>query len=295
MDYQKIYNQLVERGQNRSKEIGIYYESHHILPRCMGGGDEKENLTNLTAREHYIAHWLLYKIHPDNFKLSLAFWGFINIKSHRHLHFTPSSRIYEALRVEIVAHMKDREVTKKTRDKISKTVTDNYYAKTQEERDELNAYKSEMMKEVNRNKTPEEKQKQAKQMGDRIRERWSHISDEERELESEWRRRVNIEHWKTKTDEERKEHGERFVKRISELSKEEKEKRTQKAAFGRQRRVIQRDLETNKIIQTFESVNEACEKLGVSFYIFNHGLISKQYKWEKVGRKEYEKILKLKN
>lgn len=70
MNYQKIYDSLIERGKNRT--IDGYSERHHILPRCMGGGDEKENLVDLTPEEHFLAHVLLVKLHPEQFKLILA-------------------------------------------------------------------------------------------------------------------------------------------------------------------------------------------------------------------------------
>lgn len=41
---------------------GEYFETHHIVPKSLGGTDDKNNLVNLTAREHYIAHLLLVKI-----------------------------------------------------------------------------------------------------------------------------------------------------------------------------------------------------------------------------------------
>lgn len=34
-------------------------ETHHILPRCMGGTDAPENLVNLPVRVHFVAHVLL--------------------------------------------------------------------------------------------------------------------------------------------------------------------------------------------------------------------------------------------
>ena len=39
MDYKKIYFQIIERSkkENRKKFQGIYYESHHIVPKCLGG------------------------------------------------------------------------------------------------------------------------------------------------------------------------------------------------------------------------------------------------------------------
>ena len=70
MNYQKIYNDLINRGQNRVLEG--YSERHHIVPRCMGGSDEDFNLVRLTPEEHYVAHQLLTKIHPLNVKLIRA-------------------------------------------------------------------------------------------------------------------------------------------------------------------------------------------------------------------------------
>ena len=64
MDYTTIYNNLIQRAVNRS--LDGYRERHHIIPRCLGGNDTKENLVDLTPEEHYIAHLLLMKIYPEN-------------------------------------------------------------------------------------------------------------------------------------------------------------------------------------------------------------------------------------
>lgn len=63
MDYKRIYEDLIASRSVRPKLENEYYERHHILPRCMGGGDEEENLIYLTAEEHFIAHMLLAKAH----------------------------------------------------------------------------------------------------------------------------------------------------------------------------------------------------------------------------------------
>lgn len=68
MDYQKIYNNLIKREITQEG----YVEKHHILPRCLGGLDNKENLVDLYPEEHYLAHLLLCKIHPGNQKLLYA-------------------------------------------------------------------------------------------------------------------------------------------------------------------------------------------------------------------------------
>lgn len=79
MNYQKIYDNIVKKTQKeeRTKKNGIYYESHHILPKCLGGSDTKDNKVFLTFREHFICHWLLCKIYKNDkekyYKLSTAF------------------------------------------------------------------------------------------------------------------------------------------------------------------------------------------------------------------------------
>ena len=43
----------------KGQSIDGYCEVHHIVPRSLGGSNDKENLISLTARQHYIAHWIL--------------------------------------------------------------------------------------------------------------------------------------------------------------------------------------------------------------------------------------------
>ena len=64
MNYLKIYNNLISRAKKR--DISGYYEKHHIVPTCLGGTNDKNNIVKLTGREHYIAHQLLVKIYPSN-------------------------------------------------------------------------------------------------------------------------------------------------------------------------------------------------------------------------------------
>lgn len=62
MKYEELYHRLCARGKIRAKPS--VSERHHIVPKCMGGSNDKSNLTDLTPREHFIAHQLLYKLHP---------------------------------------------------------------------------------------------------------------------------------------------------------------------------------------------------------------------------------------
>jgi hypothetical protein len=70
MNYQEHYDRLISRARNR--KLDCYSESHHIIPRCMNGTDDKDNLVRLTAREHFIAHLLLVKIYPKSYGLVKA-------------------------------------------------------------------------------------------------------------------------------------------------------------------------------------------------------------------------------
>lgn len=128
MDYQKIYNQIVERGKLRTNIEG-YSEKHHIVPRCMGGTDEKSNLTLLTAREHFICHWLLVRIYPTNHKLVHAFWFMCNVKGRgQEERYSPSSRTYQESKIlrTVVGHslesrnkMSGKPRTEETKRRIS--------------------------------------------------------------------------------------------------------------------------------------------------------------------------------
>jgi len=100
MNYEKIYNQIIEkaRTENRIKGTSVYYEKHHIVPKCLGGSNKKENLVLLTAREHFICHWLLIRVYIDSNKLAHAFFRMCNLKNalrYKLSNYTPSSRMYQ--------------------------------------------------------------------------------------------------------------------------------------------------------------------------------------------------------
>jgi hypothetical protein len=46
-------------GSLRGQSVDGYTEVHHIVPRSLGGSDDADNLIRLTARQHFIAHWML--------------------------------------------------------------------------------------------------------------------------------------------------------------------------------------------------------------------------------------------
>ena len=58
--YTSCYFRIIERSKER--EINDITEKHHIIPKSFGGKNTKDNLVNLTPREHFICHHLLLKM-----------------------------------------------------------------------------------------------------------------------------------------------------------------------------------------------------------------------------------------
>jgi hypothetical protein len=100
MNYKRLYNEIIEnRKQNPIKG---YTEKHHIIPRSLNGTDEKENLVNLTAREHFICHYLLTKMYDkrtnNHYKLVCAF-NMMNMSGEYHTRYF-NSYLYEANKIQ---------------------------------------------------------------------------------------------------------------------------------------------------------------------------------------------------
>lgn len=62
MNYLKIYNNLVLYRKNNPPSTE-YTETHHVVPKCIGGDSSPKNLVKLTIKEHIFAHRLLYFIY----------------------------------------------------------------------------------------------------------------------------------------------------------------------------------------------------------------------------------------
>lgn len=73
MRYALHYDALIRRAQARGGMADVYMERHHIVPRALGGGNQKSNLVSLTAREHFVAHLLLARIYGG------SMWHAVNL------------------------------------------------------------------------------------------------------------------------------------------------------------------------------------------------------------------------
>lgn len=82
--YTRWYYNIISAAQSR--RIDGYTEKHHIIPKSLGGTNKKENLVSLTAREHFICHWLLTKMIEDpqsRVKMLYAFHSFIRANQNQ--------------------------------------------------------------------------------------------------------------------------------------------------------------------------------------------------------------------
>ena len=104
MNYKRIYDEIINNAKSRGlnkKLLDGYYECHHIIPKCMNGTNDKDNLVLLSALEHYICHYLLWKSNKENKSLFLAYHKISFSKTaHQKRNFKISSKQYEILRIE---------------------------------------------------------------------------------------------------------------------------------------------------------------------------------------------------
>lgn len=123
MNYQKIYDSLVERAKLRTTTD--YTESHHIIPRCMGGSDDSSNLVNLLPEEHFLAHLLLVKIHRGSVHHPKLVYAakMMTLNTRNHQRSTSRNKFYGWLREEFCQVLKNRSHSAETRAKLSKSNT----------------------------------------------------------------------------------------------------------------------------------------------------------------------------
>lgn len=102
--YKNWYFRIIH---NRLKHqiLNQYTETHHIIPKCLGGLNCSSNLVELTAREHYICHLLLTSIFPPSSieykKMWKAFALMAWYKSeNQYREYKINNRIYQKLKIE---------------------------------------------------------------------------------------------------------------------------------------------------------------------------------------------------
>ena len=98
--YTKWYHSIIDRAKNRVHNG--YTELHHIIPKCLGGLDTVDNLVELTAREHFICHWLLTKMVTGT-KQQYQLWNAFSCMLYRERpgqeRYKVSSKIFESIKI----------------------------------------------------------------------------------------------------------------------------------------------------------------------------------------------------
>lgn len=108
MNYKNHYDKLIEKAQHRILPENVYSERHHIIPKCLGGDNNKTNIVRLLPKEHYIAHLLLFNLYPNNKSLAYSFWMMSNGSKKNKRNYRVSGKIYEEIRNKISSIMKER-------------------------------------------------------------------------------------------------------------------------------------------------------------------------------------------
>lgn len=142
MHYLRIHDEIIAnaRSQNRSKKTGIY-EEHHIIMRSIGGDDTAENLVLLTPREHFLIHFLLWKLNRNDRRFRDPIFMF----KHKG---ASNSKLYEAARISHIHEMKTNNPSLHLDEetKLAKSNKLKKYVKTQKHRDNIS--------KANKGKTP---------------------------------------------------------------------------------------------------------------------------------------------
>jgi hypothetical protein len=118
--YSNWYYDIINRAKARPRDQDQYYERHHIIPKCLGGNNSKDNLVYLTGREHFICHWLLTKMVDGVYqkKMAYACKRLMHSKNKNQDRYKINSRLYEVLKISMNKLLKDREFTPEWRDKL---------------------------------------------------------------------------------------------------------------------------------------------------------------------------------
>lgn len=155
--YTKIYMSLMEKRQiEKLLKEEIYCETHHIIPKSLGGTNDIENLVNLTPREHFVAHLLLSKMTQAESYIKMC-WALHRMAFSGEQYF--GSRDYDWFRKKHRQFLAENHPSRKQswRDTVSKKVTKHW-----EDNEQRKKQTSETIKKWIRDNPEEAKEKQMK-------------------------------------------------------------------------------------------------------------------------------------
>lgn len=113
--YTRIYYQLINTAKLNPRTCSV--ETHHIIPKSLGGNDDVDNLIALTTKEHWFVHKLLIRMTTGDAKRKMWYaFGMFRVDKLGNRILT-SRQYQESKEAFIKAHSK-REVTDTTREKL---------------------------------------------------------------------------------------------------------------------------------------------------------------------------------
>lgn len=98
--YEKLITHAIENPPSGRTE------RHHVLPRAMGGNEDPANLVDLTPKQHFIAHYLLWK-------------AYRNRAMARSFHFFSTIRRRKVYSRDYAAYRQDMTMSAETKRKMS--------------------------------------------------------------------------------------------------------------------------------------------------------------------------------
>ena len=126
--YTTCYFNIIKRAQHRQADS--YLESHHIIPKSLGGNNTSVNLVKLTPREHFICHLLLTKMveSTNKNKMVYALWMMNkgNSKQHR---VKVTSKIYSMMKTEYANAVRESKLGKKLSEETKRKISNSLKGK----------------------------------------------------------------------------------------------------------------------------------------------------------------------
>jgi hypothetical protein len=122
--YFERYIRLVDLFGNKNKLLpeGSYTESHHILPKANDMFPEYEdfkkhpwNRIDLTARQHFIVHWILWKAFGGSQIYAFrCFIDQVDCKNNKRQDLKVTSKVYEELKLQAFSFLGEQRKHKAT-------------------------------------------------------------------------------------------------------------------------------------------------------------------------------------